>query len=135
MGRGILLDYHRWAKANNVQYEIFETGSIPLKHLKAVAESQGTEIKFGDILIIRVGKNMTEIFGLVLVENRADICAGYMEAFRQLSEEKLTSLVKVIPPHLIGVEQSEEMLEWIWDNFSAVAGDQPSFEAWRKACP
>jgi hypothetical protein len=28
------------------------------------------------------------------------------------------------------VEQSEEMLRWIWENFSAVAGDQPAFEAW-----
>jgi len=31
-----------------------------------------------------------------------------------------------------GVEQSEEILEWIWDHFSAVAGDQRSFECWRK---
>ncbi|KAL2005904.1 hypothetical protein VTN00DRAFT_10397 [Thermoascus crustaceus] len=109
VGRGILLDYRRWATANNVPFEIFEAGAIPLKHLKAVAESQGTEIKFGDILIIRV---------------------GYMEAFRRLSEEKLMTLAKVVPPNLIGVEQSEEMLEWIWDNFSAVAGDHPAFEAW-----
>lgn len=28
------------------------------------------------------------------------------------------------------MEQSEEMIRWVWDNFSAVAGDQPSFEAW-----
>lgn len=31
-----------------------------------------------------------------------------------------------------GVEQSDEMLEWIWNNFSAVAGDQPAFERWRE---
>jgi hypothetical protein len=30
-----------------------------------------------------------------------------------------------------GVEQSEEMLKWIWENFSAVAGDHPTFECWR----
>jgi hypothetical protein len=57
VGRGILLDFHRWRLANNILYEPFKTGSIPLKYLKAVAESQGTEIKFGDILITRTGKN------------------------------------------------------------------------------
>lgn len=29
-----------------------------------------------------------------------------------------------------GVAQSEDTLRWVWDNFSAVAGDQPSFECW-----
>jgi hypothetical protein len=57
VGRGILLDYHRWRLANNIPHEPFKTGTIPLKSLKAVAESQGTEIKFGDILIIRSGKD------------------------------------------------------------------------------
>lgn len=78
---------------------------------------------------------MINIPALIFGKNEADFCAGYMEAFKQLSEEKLTALAKVVPPNLIGVEQSEEMLEWIWDNFSAVAGDHPAFEAWRKDCP
>lgn len=56
MGRGILLDFHAWRTANNIPYEPFKTGAIPLKYLKATAEAQGLEIKFGDILIIRSGK-------------------------------------------------------------------------------
>lgn len=55
MGRGVLLDFHRWRLANNIDMEIFKDNAIPLKYLKAVAESQGTEIKWGDILIVRVG--------------------------------------------------------------------------------
>ncbi|KAK4981178.1 hypothetical protein LTR66_010173 [Elasticomyces elasticus] len=55
VGRGVLLDYHTWRLQNKIEYEAFKTGSIPLKDLKAVAESQGTEIKFGDILLIRSG--------------------------------------------------------------------------------
>lgn len=55
VGRGVLLDFHRWRLAHNVPAEIFKTTSIPLKYLKSVAEWQGTEIKFGDILIVRVG--------------------------------------------------------------------------------
>ena len=55
VGRGVLLDFHSWRLANNVAYEPFKTGSISLEQLKAVAESQGTEIRFGDILLIRSG--------------------------------------------------------------------------------
>ena len=56
VGRGILLDYHAWRLQNRIPYEPFESNSIPLEHLKAVAKAQGTEIKFGDILIIRSGR-------------------------------------------------------------------------------
>ncbi len=55
VGRGILLDFHAWRIANDIPYEPFKTGSITLKYLKATAEAQGLEIKFGDILIIRSG--------------------------------------------------------------------------------
>ena len=55
-----------------------------------------------------------------------------MVAYSTLQRAELESLSKVHPPTLSGVEQSEEVLEWIWNNFSAVAGDQPSFECWRR---
>jgi hypothetical protein len=55
-----------------------------------------------------------------------------MTAFNALSIDELTAIAKVSPPGLIGVERSIEMLEWIWTNFSAVAGDHPAFEAYRK---
>ncbi|KAF2203401.1 hypothetical protein GQ43DRAFT_454467 [Delitschia confertaspora ATCC 74209] len=109
VGRGVLVDYHAWRTANNIPYSPFETDSIPLSHLKATLASQGTELKFGDILIIR---------------------SGYMAAYNTLFNDQLSALAAVNPPHFGGVEQSEEMLEWIWENFAAVAGDQPSFECW-----
>jgi hypothetical protein len=46
------------------------------------------------------------------------------------SDAELTELQKEPPHRFCGVEQSEEVLRWIWDHFSAVAGDQPSFECW-----
>ena len=112
MGRGVLLDFHSWRLANNIDYDPFKTGSITLDQLKAVAEEQGTQIKFGDILIIR---------------------SGYINAFNGLSRDTAEAYASVVPPTLSGVQQSEGMLEWIWSNFSAVAGDQPSFECWRKS--
>jgi hypothetical protein len=61
VGRGILLDFDRWRRANNVEYRplVGNGDAITLDHLKAVAKSQGTEIKFGDILIIRTGRSLS----------------------------------------------------------------------------
>jgi hypothetical protein len=111
VGRGVLLDYHSWREANNIPYDAFTSGSIPVSHLKATAEAQGTTIKFGDILLIR---------------------SGFMVAYKLKQREELRALAQAVPQRFSGVEQSEEMLQWIWENFSAVAGDQPSFECWRK---
>ncbi|KAL2379660.1 hypothetical protein BDBG_09155 [Blastomyces gilchristii SLH14081] len=110
--------------------EIFKRTSIPLKYLQGVAESQGTEINFGDILIIRVGRTMLSSslhFPPMLYRF---MTLGYMKAFNQLSMDELEKLAKQNPSNLIGVERSEEVLEWIWENFSAVAGDHLAFEAY-----
>lgn len=56
-----------------------------------------------------------------------------MAAQKEKAATELSTLKDVMPPVFSGVEQSEEMLKWIWENFSAVAGDQPSFECWRKS--
>jgi hypothetical protein len=55
-----------------------------------------------------------------------------MNAWNKKSKDEIADIAKIVPPGLSGVEQSEEMLQWIWENFSAVAGDHPSFECWRK---
>jgi hypothetical protein len=55
---------------------------------------------------------------------------GYMSAFNAMSQEDIVSLAAIQPLSFAGVQQSQEMLQWIWENFSAVAGDQPSFECW-----
>ena len=55
-----------------------------------------------------------------------------MRAFSEMSEDEIEAKANETPPPLSGVEQSEDMLEWIWENFSAVAGDQPAFECLRE---
>lgn len=57
IGRAVLLDYHSWrlAQPSLKKYDPFESGSITLVELLAVAKAQGTEIKFGDILFTRTG--------------------------------------------------------------------------------
>ncbi|ROW02772.1 hypothetical protein VSDG_01889 [Cytospora chrysosperma] len=113
VGRGILVDFHSWRQKQDdpslKDFDCFETSSIPLKHLKACLAAQGTEVRFGDILFIRT---------------------GWHAQLAQLPAHRLKASQALTPPHFGGVEQSEEMIRWVWDNFSAVAGDQPSFEAW-----
>lgn len=113
IGRGILLDFHSWRLSQDPvpAYSPFESNSISLTQLLAVAAFQGTEIEFGDILLIR---------------------SGYIEAQNKKSDDELSVLKDAVPPSFGGVEQSEEVLRWVWENFSAVAGDQPSWECWRE---
>lgn len=109
VGRGILLDYHAWRVKNNVSHNAFETGSIDVETLKQVATDQGTEIKFGDILLLR---------------------SGYLDAYNKLSREEVEAMRQKQPLTFTGVEQSEEMMEFMWNNFSACGADHPSWEAW-----
>lgn len=55
---------------------------------------------------------------------------GWQLARENQTASQLAAYQAVNPPRFCGVEQSEEMIRWIWDNFSAVAGDHPTFEAW-----
>ena len=109
VGRAILLDYHEWRLQQGREHSPFETGSIPVSDLKRVAQDQGTEIKFGDILLIR---------------------SGYMYAFNQLSRPEIEKMRAKQPLTFAGVEQSDETMQFLWENFSAAGGDHPSFEAW-----
>lgn len=109
VGRGILLDYHEWRLKEGREHNAFETASIPVADLKQVAKDQGTEIKFGDILLIR---------------------SGYMDAYNKLSRSDIETLRAKQPLTFTGVEQSDEMMEFLWSYFSAAGADHPSFEAW-----
>ena len=77
------MDFHNWRLCNNIAYEPFKTGSVSLSQLKAVAESQGTEIKFGDILLLR---------------------SGYIAAFNKIPKDQAEAYASVMPPALSGME-------------------------------
>ena len=134
VGRGILVDFARWRERQTsnkelAEFECFKANPIKLEWIKQVLQEQGTEVRFGDILIVR---------------------SGFMAAYLKLSPSEISSLIESNPPPVCGVEQSDEGLQcesmgvWacsdqfasatnmpcpgIWENFSAVAGDQPAFE-------
>ena len=112
VGRGILLDYDRWHRGQEISYNALlsngsEPSSIPLEHLKAVLEFQGTEVRFGDILVVRTGFTAA--------------WEGASTAEREAASQLMLGS---------GLSQSLETLEWLWDHFAAVAGDHVSFEKW-----
>ncbi|KAI1408272.1 hypothetical protein F5Y13DRAFT_204968 [Hypoxylon sp. FL1857] len=125
-GRGILLDYARYAEAKNIKPEYYDNYKIRYSDLVDIAKTQGIDlrtarqggdIQIGDILLIRSGflKNSTTL----TYEQKAE---RHLQPFRFGPNDG---------QRYIGVEQSEEILDFLHDSyFSAVAGDQPAFEAW-----
>jgi hypothetical protein len=110
--RGILVDLPRFYDLYSIKpHDPFTQYSIPLHHLQAALESQGVVPRFGDMLIIR---------------------SGFMAARATKTPEELVTAARRVPPAWAGVEQSEEVLKWIWEHFGAVAADHPAFECWRK---
>ncbi|KAL8298773.1 hypothetical protein RB597_007407 [Gaeumannomyces tritici] len=110
VGRGILVDWEAWRTSQNLPFDHFSASAIPLSDLLACLRSQDNTVpRFGDILIVR---------------------SGWMAALAAKPADEIESLTRQHPHTFGGVEQSEDVLRWIWDNFAAVAGDQPSFERW-----
>jgi kynurenine formamidase len=120
-GRAVLLDYRRWAKGEGRKYQTSVSHAITLGELKEVGrkqgidirpQAQGGDVRPGDILMIRTG--WTEDYYGRSEEENAKL------ALREGEAQKL-----------VGVEQSQEMIEWLHDCwFAAVGGDQPAFERW-----
>lgn len=105
VARGVLLDVYKWAKES---YDPFTPHGLTVADLKRCAREQGVEFRRGDILIIR---------------------SGWIKRHDSASDEDLASLRTNGITISAGVEQSEEMKEFLHDNyFAAVAGDAPAFE-------
>jgi hypothetical protein len=112
VGRGILLDYDRWRRAQGIPYHMLPSADtpptpIPLAHLQAALAEQGTQLRFGDVLFLRT---------------------GFTTAYRSASAQRRREVAQAMTGS--GVEQTEETLAWLWANFAAVAGDHVSFEQW-----
>ncbi|MCJ1473079.1 hypothetical protein MMC13_001729 [Lambiella insularis] len=109
-GRGILVDYVSYAQKHGKTFNFMDRHSIPASDLKAAASEQGTSFHPGDILFVR---------------------SGFTAFYESMNKEEQSALSNSNPPSFSGVETGIEFARWVWDmQFSAVAGDAPSFEAW-----
>ncbi len=108
VGRGVLLDYRAYARAEGIGYTPFSRHAITTADLEAVAAHQGTDIRPGDILFVR---------------------SGFCEGLAPLDGEGQDAKMKEGGWGAIGVEGTEEAAKWFWNkHFAAVAGDTLGFE-------
>ena len=108
VGRGVLLDYRSWVSDHSLSLDPLSCTGIPLSHLQRVVADSNVSFRAGDILFIR---------------------SGFTAAYNALSVAEQLVLSKRPRANFMGVEPTEGILEWLWENqFAAVAGDSPSFE-------
>jgi kynurenine formamidase len=108
VGRGVLIDYHTWAKAKNMKHPATERTCISAGDIEEIAKFQGTELRPADILIIRTGWT--------------DWYNGASDTERNIG---------TTGDKHIGLEGNEDTVKWLWNNhFAAVASDTLAFEAW-----
>jgi kynurenine formamidase len=108
-GRGVLLDYQRWAASQGITYSPGERHEITAAALQATADAQGVQFQPGDILLVR---------------------SGWIAWYMHLNQQERIALAEV-PHTAVGLAQGEETLRWLWNqHFAAVAGDTIAFEAY-----
>jgi len=109
VGRGVLIDYAEYAARHNIPIKAFESTIIPLETIKQIARENNITFRSGDILFVR---------------------SGLVAAYDKLTAEEEEAIANRSKFSFIGVESTEAMLRWLWENqFSAVAGDAVAFES------
>lgn len=109
VGRGVLIDYLRYAETNNIPHELLESHEISLPELKKCAQAQGLEFQQGDILLVR---------------------GGWTKGYLALDDAGRLEWAQRSPARLGGVATTYEVAQWLWDTgFSAVASDATAFES------
>lgn len=103
------MDYLSWTESRRINYSPIEHHAISVQDLEAVAAAQRTELRPGDILLIR---------------------SGFVKWYDDATEEQRISGT-INGSAWVGVEGSKESVEWFWNHhFAAVAGDANAFELW-----
>lgn len=106
VGRGVFIDYKRWADKNGIEYSPFDAKRITIKEIETIAKEQGVEFKQGDIFVIR---------------------SGFTEALGEMDGKQQEAALGT--HRTCGVEGTEDSAKWFWNNhFAAVAGDAIAFE-------
>lgn len=109
-GRGVLLDYCRWAESQKLNgYDLMSNHKMTAENLESVAKAQNVTIREGDILLVR---------------------SGFTKGYSELSDEEKISWSHKTPTDWIGIETSIKTARWLWDSgFAACGGDQPGWES------
>jgi hypothetical protein len=105
VGRGILLDFVRYAARTGIEYSANNYYAISLAQIEEMIHDANLTLRQGDILIIRTGLSRW-------IRNSTPETAEWGTG------------------GVIGVDPTPELLAWIWNhNLGAVASDAIAFEA------
>jgi kynurenine formamidase len=108
-GRGVLIDYARYAKRHGISYEAFSAHPITVDDIEAIASEQGVKFAVGDVLFVRT---------------------GYVASYKTADQTRRELAAQ---GKWVGVRQGKATLEWLWKKqFAALASDCPGFEMIRK---
>jgi kynurenine formamidase len=108
VGRGVLIDAFEFLKANGRNVRPMERDVITLADLKSALEHQGTTIKPGTILLVRT---------------------GWMESYDRCTPEQKGALSSFANVRAVGIEATQEMAAWLWDQrIAAIGTDSPGVE-------
>lgn len=92
----------------SIALDPFSATQIPLSQLQQLIQERHIAFRPGDILFVR---------------------SGFTAAYDALTEAEQMALPERPKAEFAGVESSEAMLRFLWENqFAAVAGDAPAFE-------
>lgn len=106
----MLIDYLSWAEKKGISVDALSQHVVSLDDVLAIARECKIEFKKGDIFFLRVGLTRT------------------WDAMDAQQKKKYSQ--QPTPNHA-GIEQSERVLRFVWDNhFAAVASDAVSFEVY-----
>lgn len=106
-GRGVLLDVGRYYERRHQAFDYSKASTVPLADLQATLAEQRTELRTGDILLIRLG------------------WLGYY-----LSAAPEVQRAYGVKARLPGIETTVDVVRWLWNaHVAAVATDTPALEA------
>lgn len=108
VGRGTLIDAFAFRAAKGRPVQPLKTATYTLDDLKGALDAQKTTLKPGSILLIRT---------------------GWMEEYEKCTAEEKRDLAPFEKIQAAGIEASDEMLTWLWDNqVAAIGTDCPAVE-------
>ena len=114
VGRGVLVDAERFARARGESYAADQRIPIGPDRLDAILAAQGTELRDGDILLLRTGW-LAWYLGLDAADRAA------LQGQQRGGDDAM---------QCPGLEPSAAMAAWLWNHrISAVAADNPALEA------
>jgi kynurenine formamidase len=111
VGRGILADVERWRSMKGRPIDQRNDDVIPVTELAECLADQGTEIRTGDILLVRT---------------------GWLSWYRSLERSERNSFVELRNFRSSGVEPGMETVAQMWNwHIAALAADNPAVETLR----